>query len=124
MHSVYDKVCYGTEGNSIGLHHAVDLLEGNDRFPDSKRDWRSFRRRHRPVPESGQAGLSPEFSFEFSELVSSPWLCSDGAERPDDPPVCGDSLDLPGYDEARGTRYCGFDPSQSQWILAIILAFS
>ena len=75
-------------------------------------------------PDSIEAGFSPEYSLEFPELVSSPWLCSDGAERPDDPPVCGDTLDLPGYDEVRGTRYCGFDPSQSQWISVIFLAFS
>ena len=79
---------------------------------------------HRTVPDSSEAVFSPEDSLEFPQLVFSPWLCSDGAERPADRPVCGDSLDLPSYDEVRGTRYCGFDPSQSQWISVIFLAFS
>ena len=94
------------------------------RFPDSKRDCAHSGDVHRPVPDSSEAGFSPEYSLEFPELVSSPWLCSDGAERPEDLPICGDSLELPDYDEVRRTRYCGFDPSQSQWISVIFLAFS
>ena len=44
--------------------------------------------------------------------------------EPCDPTVSGDSLDHLGYYEAHLTRYCGFDPSQSQWISVIFLAFS
>ena len=67
-----------------------------------KERLRSFRRRPQACSDSSEAGFSPEYSLGFPESVSSPWLCSDGAERPDDRPVCGDSLDLPGYDEVRG----------------------
>ncbi len=117
LHSVYDKVCFGAEGSSTGLHHAVDLWEDH-----GFRTQREIALSQETSTDLFQTPAEPDFllniilSFlsQFFRLGFVPMALKGQAIR----------LDLHDYEETRGTRYCGFDPYQSQWISVIFLAFS